>query len=98
MTDRVVARRRAPVNANPELLALPLVLPEQRRTRDPLPEALVQQLLRRGLRMDLHLTDRGARSAAIAEGLRMDLHLTDEQVAGQCGSRQIDFVVTGAKL
>jgi len=65
------------VNANPELLALPLVLPEQRRTRDPLPEALVQQLLRRGL--------------------RMDLHLTDEQVAGQCGSRQIDFVVTGAK-
>jgi len=45
------------VNANPEQLALPLVLPEQRRTRDPLPEALVQQLLRRGLRMDLHLTD-----------------------------------------
>jgi hypothetical protein len=40
------------VNANPELLVLPLVLPEQRRTRDPLPETLVRQFLRRRLQMD----------------------------------------------
>ena len=45
------------MNANPELLVLPLVLPEQRRTRDPLPEALVRQFLRRRPQMDLHLTD-----------------------------------------
>ena len=41
------------MNANPELLVLPLVLPEQRRTRDPLPETLVRQFLRRRPQMDL---------------------------------------------
>jgi hypothetical protein len=51
------ARRRATVNANPKLLALPLALPRQRRTRDPLPETLVRQLLRRRPQMDLDLTD-----------------------------------------
>jgi hypothetical protein len=45
------------VNANPELPVLPLVLPEQRRARDPLPETLVRQFLRRRPQMDLHLTD-----------------------------------------